>query len=145
MGDCSEISLSEKDCGLYCSFWKWLVIVPLLFPIGSSKSKQSAQFDPAKQAYTGKVQTCHERRNGNVDDIVYPGGESLGRVADFLRICGMLSNSTLYWGAVSNHKFLCYSLFPFRKSFLRAPQTLPLFLPFIHCSQLYPQHDRHTA
>uniref|UniRef100_A0A8C3GMJ6 Exosome complex component 10 n=1 Tax=Cairina moschata TaxID=8855 RepID=A0A8C3GMJ6_CAIMO len=63
---------------------------------GSSKSKQSAQFDPAKQAYTGKVQTCHERRNGNVDDIVYPGGESLGKVADFLRICRMLSNSTLY-------------------------------------------------
>uniref|UniRef100_A0A8B9DXR4 Exosome complex component 10 n=1 Tax=Anser cygnoides TaxID=8845 RepID=A0A8B9DXR4_ANSCY len=63
---------------------------------GSSKSKQSAQFDPAKQAYTGKVQTCHERRNGNVDDIVYPGGELLGKVADFFRICRMFSNSTLY-------------------------------------------------
>uniref|UniRef100_A0A8C3Y1K5 Exosome complex component 10 n=1 Tax=Catharus ustulatus TaxID=91951 RepID=A0A8C3Y1K5_CATUS len=45
---------------------------------GSSKSKQSPQFDPAKQAHTGKVWACHERRNRNVGDSVYPARGSLG-------------------------------------------------------------------
>ena len=69
---------------MYCSLWKILVTASLLSPLGSSKSKQSPQFDPAKQAYAGKVRARHERRNRNVDDSIYPAGDSLGKADDFL-------------------------------------------------------------
>lgn len=148
MGDCSETTLSsEENRGLYCSFWKCLVIVPLFFPIGSSKSKQSAQFDPAKQAYTGKVQTCHERRNGNVDDIVYPGGELLGKVADFFRICRVFSNSTSYWGAASNHKFTpCVIACSHSGRALSEPHRLFRCFFLLCADHSYaPLRNRHTA
>lgn len=54
----------------------------LLSPLGSSKPKQSPQFDPAKQAYAGKVWVCHERRKRNVGDSMYPAGDSLGKADD---------------------------------------------------------------
>lgn len=57
----------------------------LLSPLGSSKSKQSPQFDPAKQAYAGKVRACHEGRNRNIGDSMYPARESLGKADDFFQ------------------------------------------------------------
>lgn len=64
----------------------------LLSPLGSSKPKQSPQFDPAKQAYTGKVWVCHERRKRSVGDSMYPAGDSLGKADDW--ICRKFPNST---------------------------------------------------
>uniref|UniRef100_A0A8C0AU84 Exosome complex component 10 n=1 Tax=Buteo japonicus TaxID=224669 RepID=A0A8C0AU84_9AVES len=52
---------------------------------GSSKSKQSPQFDPAKQAYAGKVRACHEGRNRNIGDSMYPAGDLLGKADDFFQ------------------------------------------------------------
>lgn len=79
MGDCSETFISsEEHCGIHCYIWKILVTSSLLSLLGSSKSKQSPQFDPAKQAYTGKVWAYHERRDRNVGDHVYPARDSLG-------------------------------------------------------------------
>lgn len=57
------------------SFWKILVTASLLSALGSSKSKQSPQFDPAKQAYTGKVGARHARRNRGVGNSTYPAGD----------------------------------------------------------------------
>lgn len=57
---------TQKHSAMYCALWKNLVTASLLSPLGSSKSKQSSQFDPAKQAHKGKVGTWHERRNRSV-------------------------------------------------------------------------------
>lgn len=63
---------------MHWSVQKILVTASFLSLLGSSKSKQSTQFDPAKQAHTGKVWPCHERRSRNVGDSMYPARGSLG-------------------------------------------------------------------
>lgn len=65
---------------------------PLLSPLGSSKSKQSPQFDPAKQTYVGKVGACHERRNRNGGDSMYPARE--GRSLSGSAGCSLTALST---------------------------------------------------
>uniref|UniRef100_A0A8C6NG80 Exosome complex component 10 n=1 Tax=Melopsittacus undulatus TaxID=13146 RepID=A0A8C6NG80_MELUD len=59
---------------------------------GSSKSKQSPQFDPAKQTYVGKVRACHERRNRNGGDSLYPARE--GRSLSGSAGCSLTALST---------------------------------------------------
>lgn len=109
----------------------------LLFPIGSSKSKQSVQFDPARQVYTGKVWTCHERSNRTVGDCVYPAGELVGEVflLDKQTLPGSAECSLTALGTDTTCSFqsqthaLCYSLVLFRKSFLGALTLSHCFSP----------------
>uniref|UniRef100_A0A8C3JY20 Exosome complex component 10 n=1 Tax=Calidris pygmaea TaxID=425635 RepID=A0A8C3JY20_9CHAR len=56
---------------------------------GSSKSKQSPQFDPAKQAYAGKVRACHEGT-----EMLVRACTQLETADEFFCICRMFPNST---------------------------------------------------
>lgn len=99
----------------------------LLSLLGSSKSKQSQQFDPAKQAHTGKVWACHERRNRNVGNCVYPARGSLGghMASPTSAECSL---TVLRCSFQSQVPALYYYFFPFGRSFLGVPQTF-LFFP----------------
>ena len=148
MGDCSKTSLSsEEHHGTYCSFCKILVTTSLLSHLGSSKSKQSPQFDPAKQAYAGKVRACHERRKRNVDDSVYLSGDLLGKAEDFFWICRMFPNSTWHWGAASSHEFLlCVVAHPIQEELSwGSSDSLVVSHLFIRCSHLRLHTARHNT
>uniref|UniRef100_A0A8C0V2E9 Exosome complex component 10 n=1 Tax=Cyanistes caeruleus TaxID=156563 RepID=A0A8C0V2E9_CYACU len=102
---------------------------------GSSKSKQSPQFDPAKQAYTGKVWTCHERRNRDVGDCMYPAKGSLGGHMIFSASPECSLTAAEMQLPITNSCFVLLFFFPFRRSFLGSPSdSLVVSHLFIHCS-----------
>lgn len=124
----------------------------LLFPIGSSKSKQSAQFDPARQVHTGKVQTCRERSNRTLGDRVYPAGNCWERF--FL----LLEKQTLPGSAKYSPAALgADTQLPVTNSCLASRprlaqeelswgfHALPLFLTWLYLVQAAPPAQQHTA
>uniref|UniRef100_A0A8D2NWA4 Exosome component 10 n=1 Tax=Zosterops lateralis melanops TaxID=1220523 RepID=A0A8D2NWA4_ZOSLA len=103
---------------------------------GSSKSKQSQQFDPAKQAHTGKVWACHERRNRNVGNCVYPARGSLGgHMASPTSAECSLTGAQMQLPITSS----CFVLLflPIREELPWSPSDSLVFSHlFIHCSHL---------